>query len=63
MTLLSISQVEEVMKDFVEDEAIGDRRQEIVFIGQNMKKEALTAALDSCLFESIPQARLTLSCI
>lgn len=37
----------EVMKDFVEE--TGDRRQEIVFIGQDLRQDALVAALNACL--------------
>lgn len=33
------------------DEQFGDRMQKIVFIGQKMDKEAITAALDDCLVE------------
>ena len=50
-------QEEEVLKDFIDNGAIGDRRQEIVFIGQNVRKEALCSALDNCLYESVSQAR------
>ncbi len=33
------------------DETYGDRMQKIVFIGQHMDREALTAALDACLVD------------
>ena len=35
------------MQDFVEPH--GDRRQEIVFIGQDLKNNAISRALDDCL--------------
>jgi len=41
---------EMLMADFAGEE-IGDRRQEIVFIGQNISKDKLTAALDACLLK------------
>ena len=42
--------VERIMKDFDEDVCIGDRRQELVIIGQiSGKEEEITKLLDSCL--------------
>eukprot|EP00050_Salpingoeca_kvevrii_P020860 m.103381 g.103381 ORF g.103381 m.103381 type:complete len:107 (+) comp9054_c2_seq1:269-589(+) len=36
-----------IVKDFVAD--VGDRRQEIVFIGQDVDQKELSEALDKCL--------------
>ncbi len=38
------------------DAATGDRRQEIVFIGQRMDRPALSAALDACLLTDAEMA-------
>ena len=42
---------EETLKSIMKDwqEPFGDRRQQIVYIGQNLPKEAMTAELDRCL--------------
>lgn len=39
--------VEAILKDFAPD--VGDRRQELVFIGVGLRRAALVAALDACL--------------
>ena len=48
LTLRATAQVAEILKDYADDE-MGDRRQELVFIGVNMDREAITRLLDGCL--------------
>eukprot|EP00964_Phaeocystis_antarctica_P049335 scaffold28620_cov73-Phaeocystis_antarctica.AAC.1 len=53
-------QVAEILKDFADDE-MGDRRQELVFIGVNMDREAITLLLDGCLLSDSEMADQALS--
>jgi G3E family GTPase len=46
-SFLFLLQADVVKRDFTAE--TGDRRQEIVFIGIDVNKEALVAALDNCL--------------
>ncbi|BDA42376.1 probable metal chaperone YciC at N-terminal half [Coccomyxa sp. Obi] len=53
----------DIMKDF--EEGVGDRRQELVFIGIDMHRETLCSALDACLLtdtEMPQQAQGQLPC-
>lgn len=49
-----------MLKDFHEE--VGDRRQELVFIGLNVKKALLSATLDACLCETDDQVPLAAWC-
>ena len=55
LTLHAAAQVAEILKDFADDE-MGDRRQELVFIGVNMDREAITLLLDGCLLSDSEMA-------
>ena len=48
-------QMAEILKDYADDE-MGDRRQELVFIGVNMDREAITRLLDGCLLSDSEMA-------
>ena len=55
LTLHAAAQVAEILKDYADDE-MGDRRQELVFIGVNMDREAITRLLDGCLLSDSEMA-------
>lgn len=46
----------EIRKDFDDDPAIGDRRQELVFIGIDYDRAQIEAAMDSCLLTDAEMA-------
>ena len=52
-------QVEKVRQDFAPD--VGDRRQELVFIGIDVNRPALSAALDACLATPTELAKVSVA--